>query len=611
MSGSDCFAAGAARRGARAVCAGALAVLLLPVVPAVAQDPVRETVVVTGALQPLPFESLARTVHILSREQIAALPVHSVAELLQEVAGLDVRSRGGMGVQADLSVRGSLFEQVLVLVNGVRVKNAQTGHHTADLPVALQDIERVEVLSGAGSSLYGADAFGGTINIITRRPAAGGRASLAAGSHRFVEGSVSYGMEQGAYRQTLSAWGNRSSGFTYDRGFRTVGASTSIEVGEKTRLSVAHVSRAFGAAGFYGPSPSYEWTNHTLATAERELATQGGWDGTVQASYRTHADEFLWDIEQPDRFRNQHRTHALAGLVKMGRSLRPGTRLTVGGETAGDWIVSSSLGHHAVPRAGAFAEVQQLVGQRLFLYPGLRYDRYGTFGGAWSPSLSSAWIASEVLKVRASAGRAFRVPTFTERFYRDPNHLASADLEPETAWSAEAGADIGPSRGWVLAVTGFARRERGVIDWTRRQATDVWRTTNIHRVWARGAEVGARRAWGGRAELRVTYALTDIRLDGVPGLSKYVADFARHSLSVSTTAPLPARVSAGARVAFKRRDDGRQYSLADLRFSRPLAGGRLVAFVEGTNLFDTRYEEVRGVAMPGRAFQAGLVVPAF
>ena len=150
----------------------ALAAILSAAAPAKGQDGFKETVVVTAAATPVRLDRVTRTVTVITRDQIAQSPVHSVADVLRLVASVDVRARGTRGVQTDFAVRGATFGQVLVLVDGVRLNDPQSGHHNGDIPVPLDAIERIEVLLGPGSSLFGADAFGGTINVITRRDAA-------------------------------------------------------------------------------------------------------------------------------------------------------------------------------------------------------------------------------------------------------------------------------------------------------------------------------------------------------------------------------------------------------------------------------------------------------
>src|SRR6188768_1435238 len=144
---------------------------LLAAAPATAQDTYRQTVVVTAAASPVELGSITRTMTIITRQQIEALPAHSVADVLRLVPSVDVRARGIAGVQTDFALRGANFGQALVLVDGVRLNDAQSGHHNGDIPVPLDAVERIEILQGPGSSLFGADAFGGTVNVITRRGA--------------------------------------------------------------------------------------------------------------------------------------------------------------------------------------------------------------------------------------------------------------------------------------------------------------------------------------------------------------------------------------------------------------------------------------------------------
>src|SRR5687768_7968437 len=173
-----------------------LACLLLAVIlPAQDIQRLEQSVVVTATADPIPYQNLARSVQVLNREQIEKLPVRSVADLIGYASSVEVRSRGPMGIQSDFSVRGAGFGQTLVLVNGIRINNTQSGHHNADFPVLLDDIERIEILNGPGSSLYGADAFGGTINIITRDPGSRTRVEVAGRQHGFASGAARLGVQ--------------------------------------------------------------------------------------------------------------------------------------------------------------------------------------------------------------------------------------------------------------------------------------------------------------------------------------------------------------------------------------------------------------------------------
>lgn len=574
------------------------------VAPVAAQPPpLHESVVVTAATVPVPFETAARAVRVLTRVEIDRLPIRSIDDLLRLVASVDVRARGPQA-QADFAIRGASFGQTLVLVDGIRINDAQSGHHNSDIPVTLDDIARVEILPGAGSSLFGADAFGGTINIITRSDA-GPRAQAAAfvGAHGLAGARARVAIGTGEIRQTLSAEVNRSSGFVADRDFETIAASSRTQLGSHTRLQLGLVRKRFGAAGFYGPAPSREHTDQTMAAVRREMIV-GGWRSAVEAAYRTHGDFFIYDARLPGQSENTHRTHALAVVARGHRQLGPTTRVSAGAETGGDWITSSNLGDHRFGKASGFVELQHVAGRAIF-YPGLRFDRYSRFGSAWSPSIATRLGLHRGLSLRGSVGRAFRVPTFTELYYRDPNHDASGSLRPERGWSAEVGGDWLAGASTLARATVFVRRERDVIDWIRPSAADRWRTTNVHRVRAAGLELGLRRRVGETASLDVEYTALRTRAAALDGmLSKYVLDYAAHLVAASATMRVPWGIDVGPRVGWNRRNDGRDAAVADMRIAR--TAGRATLYLDATNLFDERYEEIRGVAMPGRAFSAGV-----
>ena len=576
------------------------------VAPAAAQPPqLHESVVVSGSAEPIPFETVGRSVWVLTRDDIARLPVRSLDNLMRFASSVDVRARGPR-LQADFSIRGGSFGQTLVLIDGVRINDAQSGHHNSDLPLTLDDVERVEVLMGAGSSLFGADAFGGTINIITRQTAAQSSANAFGGSYGLIGGRASVALASGHIRHVISAEGVRSDGFDVDRDFDTFAASSRTAFGTKTNLLFGIVRKDFGANGFYGPAPSRETTDQVVTALGHEFA-MSGWQSSAQVMYRTHGDTFLYDPRTPGAVPNEHRTQAVSAVFRTSRQISARTRATIGGETGGDWIRSSNLGDHSFGRGSGFVELQQRVGDRLIVYPGLRYDRYSRFGDSWSPSAAARYVIRSGLSLRGSAGHAFRVPTFTELYYRDPNHLASSTLTPEQGWSAEAGADWIPAPRVMARGSAFIRRDRDVIDWIRASTAERWRTTNVRRVAGSGAELGVRHLIGtaGWIDVQYTYLQTSASaLDGM--LSKYVLDYAPHNAAVSGAVRLPLDFDVSMRLGTTRRNDGRAYEVVDLRLSRPFR--RASFFVDAAKLFDERYQEIVGVAMPGRWISGGVRV---
>ena len=591
-------------------------IVLQPVLAAAqsapATDTFRQTVVVTAAASPVELSSATRTVMVVTREQIAALPVHSAADILRMVSTVDVRARGERGVQTDFALRGATFAQVLVLVDGVRLNDPQSGHHNGDIPVPIEDIERIEVLHGAGSALFGADAFGGTINVITRRGPSKLELLAQGGSFGIIAGSGQVGVERGALAQTVAVSAERSSGFMYDRDHETVLARTRTAFGPRAAVSFAFLRKEFGANGFYGNAPSREWTNQTLVTVDRSFAERAGWSTAATASYRTHGDRFLFNQTTPQVFNNLHRTHSVIGGIATTRRLSADASLTLGVEGGGDWIRSTNLGDHELGRASGFGEWRQRLGARTQLDAALRMDHYSEFGTAWNPSVGVGWRGSGVLRLRASVGRAFRVPTFTERYYTDPANWARPEVGPETSWSGEGGVDFLFSSAWMLQATVFGRADADVIDWQRSSAAERWRTYNVRDVNTRGVEVAARRTFANGALLHASYTGLVVDAASVTQLSKYVLDFAPRSLAAAAVLPLPAGLHVAPRAEYRRRSrtSGQQdYVLLDARVSRAL-GRALEIRVEGTNLFDVAYEEIAGVPMPGAAMTVSIAVGA-
>jgi iron complex outermembrane receptor protein len=590
-----------------------VALLGLAAAPVTAQQPQRfeETIVVTGTAEPARLSETGRSLGIVTRSRIAELPVRTLADALRLVSGLEVRSRGDGGVQTDFSLRGASFGQTLVLVDGVRLNDSQTGHHNGDIPLSLDDVEQIEVLGGPGSSLYGADAFGGVIHVVTRRDGPPLGARLAGGSAGYGEAALTGRASGRRVSAALSLSAQRSDGFLVegsdaelraaDHDFRVLTATGRFRLGTRTRLSLSHLDKEFGALGFYGPAPSREWTRQSLASLERSFSIGPRLPGELQLFGRGHGDHFVYDRRNPALSESRHESRAVGAALRLHRSL--GTaRVSVGVEAGADWVDSTNLGERGFGRASAFSEAEGRLAGVVFR-PGLRFDAYGRFGTALSPSLALGGPLRTGIRWRASAGRAFRVPTFTELYYHDPNNLGSADLRPESAWAADAGLELALGPRGSASLGSFARRESDVIDWVRPSAAERWHTQNVREVRTHGVEASVRRQLG-PLDVETRYTWLETEAPSLELQSKYVLDFARHSFGLDLRARLPGGLRLAPTVEYRRKQDGRDWWLVDLRLCRAL--GRLELFADGRNLLDQRYQEVRGVDTPGRAFAVGL-----
>jgi iron complex outermembrane receptor protein len=575
-----------------------LSLLFLPVC-GLAQEIRKDSVVVTGTYEPVPLEEADRAVRTIEVGQ-QLLTSASLADFLQLDPALDLRQRAPGGVQADLSIRGSTFGQTLVLLDGLRMNDAQSGHHNLDLPVALDMVERLEILRGAGSSLYGSDAVGGVIHVITGRP------QFSEVALRTAVGSFGTNQQRwtasaliGSLSQRLAVSRDFSSGFQENRDYRNLLLS-SLTHWRRTRVMLGHRDSPFGAQGFYGAYPSWERTKAWYASATQGLDRKTD----LSFSFRRHTDLFVLYRYRPEVYTNRHAVESYQGALRRREEFAPNVRVFYGAEGWGDAIQSTNLGRHSRARAAAYAALDVRALRRFSFSAGLRGESHGAFQRVWSPTVAGgAWLSPN-WKLRASASRAFRVPTYTELYYHDPANAGSPDLRPENAWSYEGGVEWNSGGRWRADAAFFARREKDVIDYVRRTARDIWRATNFQRLNFRGAEAALSFRLSPVQQLDLRYAALHGSRDFLQGFeSKYVFNYPSHSAVAGwqwTGRGVALRTRLGA-VNRLRRDP---YAVWDLYAAR--VGGRLNPFLQLTNLGGTRYEEIPGVSMPGRAAVFGV-----
>jgi vitamin B12 transporter len=558
-----------------------------------------QEVIVTASAAPVSPEWTGRTVVIITGDELARLGIQVLADALRLLPGLDVRARGPWDVQTDFSIRGATFGQQLVLIDGVRLNDSQSGHHNGDIPAAAAGIERIEVVTGPGSALHGADALGGVINIVTRRTAHTS-GSFTAGQHGLVAGALSAQGPRIPLGMTVALWGGRSAGFEAGREFVQGGASLRTPAWRGWQFDARHVRKAFGALNFYGPSPSKEWTDQSLVSTEwRQVA--GSWAPSIHVAYRNHGDHFRWDRHRPGFAENRHRTNAVSADLRVQHESPSGRRVSAGAGAGGDRVDSTNLGDHKYTRGHAVVELQQPLSSRALVTAGLRADRYSRFGSSINPSLAGVVQLTPHIRLRSSVARAFRVPTFTELYYTDPSNLGSPDLVAEHGWSLDGGLQVDRGR-WSATAAPFVRWDTNVIDWVRASSADRWRSTNVRDVTARGIDLSVSHRHGA-GFARMYYSGLHVDAPALTTLSKYVLEYPRYSAGGAAAISLPARVSVGATVDYRNRLDGQRYTLIGLRVARTIRSGEV--FVSGSNLLNERYREIAGVNMPGRWMAVG------
>lgn len=570
-----------------------------------------DTLIVSASRVPQTVSRTSRTVTVLDRELIGTAPVTDVEDLLEYAHGVDVRRRGPNGVQADVVMRGGTFEQTLILVDGIAVNDPQTGHHNLDLPISLGQIERIEVLHGHGSRLYGPTASGGAINIITKDPTTTQlRLRHVMGQHglRNLSASASFPTRRGghglAFRRSSSAGFRR--GTEWDT--RTVTYRGKVQFGAlPQKLLVGYVDKEFGAADFYvNPSNEEERTRalvmHSGGSVQRGKFTIGN-----KLYWRRHHDEWFFDRTVRDAKPDRHTTDSYGGELQVSYNGRFG-KTAVALRGTKETIASTSLGDHDRYHGGVLAEHHLLVKERLDVVPGISAYHYSDLGWRAWPGLDLGFMLIEGLKLYASGGSSFRLPSFTELHMDHPVLKGDPALGLGEAISAEGGVRY---RRRALSAAGavFRREASRMIDWI------IDNRSRVQHVRAREITVN-----GGEAtvdlgvaklfpkipvsKLSLDYTYLDYDLDETAGgTSKYLANPAQHQAGVTALiSPFPWLENTW-HASFEQLLNGDNYTIVDTRLA--VNAGGFAVFVEATNLLDVVYYDNGWVRMPGRWLRAG------
>lgn len=611
-----------------------------------------QQVEVVGTLVPMSPDKAVRLVQVIRREDIVGSAAHTVNDLLKLVAGVDVRQRGAFGVQTDIGVNGGTQDQVTVLLNGVNITSAHTGHLTMDLPVSTDDIERIEVLEGGASRIYGSSAFSGAINIVTRKGVAdGAEVSLQGGSYGTAMANAALSVECDNVSQRVSGAYSRSDGGTdnsdfekYQGFYRGEWQTGKFDLRWQTGIS----SMKYGANTFY----SARFNNQYEENSRYMASVSGEYKGRVHILPMIHwnqsLDHYVLNRENPAAYENFHRA------TSYGASLNAWTQWALGKSAVGvelrrEQILSSSLGRplpendwHKV--SGHDAYYKNHDGRNnwnVFLEHDITLDDITVSLGLVAskntalsdpmriyPGVDVSWRPADGWRVYASFNQSLRMPTYTDLYYTGPNLEGNPDLKPEKSTDVSVGW-AWHHDGLSAQMKGFYRRGTNMIDWVKFSASDSNHAANLDLDYY-GTDIllslDAQRQWGSAVWLKkVTLAYNYIyqTKQNVPAdiySSSYALDYLRHKLCMTISHRVWNKLEAQWEFAMKQRNgcfDLYDFTTAsytehgygthatlDLRLQ--WAEPRYTLFVQGSNLTNHRYYDISNVQLPGFWFMGGI-----
>ena len=588
-----------------------------------------------------------RLITQVSHAEIEALPIQTVADILQYLPGVDVRTRGANGAQADISMRGGTFDQVLVLLNGVPLSDFHTGHYALNIPVSTEMIERVEVLQGTSANLHG--AFSGAINIVTKSSPEISL-KLTAGMNGLVNPELAASIQKDEALFNVSAEYSRAEGYyapqptekeaTACRNsdfqlaniyFQTRWRGLDVQAGAQWK------DAGLGMGYGFGSQDQFDATRTAFASGRYEHRW-GAWRLDAQASYRANYDRYEWHRDQR-LYGNFHFAQSASAALSAHYASRVGTT-SFGVSVRNENMHSTNLGDTInpdgqVPNVKDFqlsqVRVLDLVkggnrfhtnyyAEQTFYYAGLSASIgiNGTYNTQFGHHLGGgANIGYEFKKagtIYANANRSLRMPTFTDLYYNAGNQLGNMNLKPEEAWLLSIGykytPDFGKKGKLSFSVDWYYRWGKNIIDWVY-VPTDTKRpfhAENQQQVNATGLELSL--AYRLNEWLRcvsVDYAYTYLDLDLKEAGSRYL-DYLSHKLAIHLEHGIYKGFGASWTVRFQKREgqyNNAEGEVADYQPVWLLDGSvywqnkYLRVSADCTNMTNSRYYDYGGILQPG------------
>ncbi|WP_435136291.1 TonB-dependent receptor plug domain-containing protein [Formosa sp. A9] len=574
-----------------------------------AQDPMAEEqleeVIVTSSRIDLPFSKNSRSINIITSDAIKASAATNVADLLQQVAGVDIRRRGTAGMQADLYIRGGSFDQTLLLIDGIKVDDAQTGHHTMNMALPIEVIERIEIISGPAARVFGQNAFTGAINIVTKKQTET-NVSLGtqAGSFGTFNAAVNAGVELNNSSHIIHASKNTSEGYRHNTDYDNQNYFVKSSFNKNKlpiHLLAAFSERDFGANGFYStPSATeqYEETQTSLVGLSTRIK-HNDWVIKPQLYWRRNQDMYLYDRNNPTGYRNLHITNKIGAEVNASYTSNLGVT-GFGVDVAQVYLASNNLGNRERLMSTLFLEHQfNFFNDRLDVTPGVAVTYYSDFKWHAFPGVDLGYELSNSFKIYGNVGYTYRIPTYTDLFYSDPTTLGNENLDPENALAEEFGIKF-KSANFSASAAVFNRDSENLIDYVKSNEEDLWQATNIRELNTKGIDVYANYNFniGTHVQsLNTTYTFLDDEIKDLDlDYSRYSINSLKHHFVTRLTTQFVDNLSQSIIYKYAERTEGETYSVIDASINYTFKTLEF-SFI-ASNIFNTEYTETNLVPMP-------------
>ena len=598
-----------------------------------AREMMLEEVSVTGSRAPLTKSQAARMVTVLDRSDIAQAPVQSINDLLKYAVGVDVRQRGPIGAQTDISIRGGTSEQIILLLNGINICDPQTGHNALDLPVDLSEIVRIEVIEGPAGRIYGTSSLVGAINIVTAPTSNDINLHAEGGSY----GYLNVGARYCSRGQSISANYARSDGYSRSKAgnlntdFSGAKAFYQGQYGKEAFQLNWHLGiadKGWGSSTFWA-SPKWQADNQYEHTTKLYAALQGDMKlGELHLApslyWNQNRDHYEGYRGEPEKMKYNHNRTNVYGVNLSSYFDWAWGRTAFGAEIRNEDLVSGNLGEPlskphddytlGVNRTNLSGYLEHnLLLNDLTISAGLVVVR-----NTWSdmntrvyPGIDISYRPNNYWKLHASYNTSLRMPSFTEMYYKVQGYQADPHLKPEEMQAIEGGATFS-TLSFKASATVWRHFGRNMIDWimdTSLGSEAVWQSVNHTKINSTGVETSVAFSVGAN-QFNIDYSYIHQQKEQEAHIvSQYALEYLRHKLTAKANIPLSKRLTLGLHLRYQDREgqytdfDGKvydyePYALLDTRLTWQQNNWKVYA--EANNLFDKDYRDFGLVKQPGR-----------
>ena len=567
------------------------------------------------------IKSLQNSISVISisKEEIQNSTATNVSELLQQIAGIDVRRRGVEGMQADLYIRGGSFDQTLLLIDGIKVEDPQTGHHTMNMTLPLEVIERIEITKGSAGRIYGQNAFTGAVNIITKKNIKNNLSvELTGGSFDQKRGSLTVQRKLENSNILFNYNRKESEGYRYNTDFKNdelfIKSNFKIK-DQKVSAIGAFNERKFGANGFYASPEAIDQYEETQASIIGLTTTFKKDDLIIKPKlyWKRNQDMYVYLRQDPSVYRNLHISNKVGIEVNASTSNSIGN-LGLGIDLSKVSLTSNNLGNRNRTMLNMFIEQQiKFQNEKIDLTPGIAITYFSDVSTRLNyqsnffnnlffyPGMDLGYRFKKNLKLYSNVGYTYRIPTYTDLFYSSPTTLGNENLKLEKALTKEIGLKYLKSN-FNLSMSLYQRDASDIIDYVRNNEAEPWQANNIREITTNGFELnmgykfylGAFRP----QSINIGYSnINDDLLETDFAFSRYTLNSLKNQITATYMFQIRDFISSTLTFKSSERLNNDSYTVIDFRTS--YIYDKFTLSIILNNILDEDYTETNLVPMPG------------